>query len=84
MDYKGLRVDRRRKREKLEPEVVGNIGNRMVYVREVGAGPNNPWQRRLKVGAMGTCTGQGCVRKDGRRVGRGKAWRERVARETPG
>jgi len=31
---------------------------------------------------MGTCTGQGCVRKDGRRMGRGKAWRERVAGET--
>jgi hypothetical protein len=43
MDYKGWRVDQRRKREKLEPEVVGNIGNRMVYAREVGAGPNNPW-----------------------------------------
>ena len=43
MDYKGMGVDRRRKRENLEREVVGNIGNRTVDVREAGVGQNNPW-----------------------------------------
>lgn len=44
IEYKAMGVDRRRESENLETEVVGNIGNRMVYVHEAGVGRwSNPW-----------------------------------------